>query len=517
MTEPWWKTAVVYQIYPRSFRDTTGDGVGDLRGIIEGLDHLEWLGVDAIWLSPVFRSPMVDHGYDVSDYCDVDPTFGSLADLDELIAGAHGRGIKVLLDWVPNHTSDQHPWFLASRSSRDDPKRGWYVWRDGSPGVPPNDWKRSFPPGEPAWSWDETTRAWFLHLFSPQQPDLNWDRADLRAAMHDTLRFWLDRGVDGFRMDVIHLIGKGDDLPELPPDQAGAPVPFIDVPATHEWLREIRKVLDSYPGERTSVGEVYLLDPDRVATYYGDDDELHLSFNFSPLYSRWRAASWARNIATTSAVLDEAGHWPTWVLSNHDNPRHRTRYGGDERIARAAAVLLLTLRGTPFLYAGEELGLEDADVPPERHVDPSGGRRDGCRAPIPWTPAPAHGWAGPDPWLPFPPEPAARNAETLRDDDTSILHLYRDLLAARRASPALQLGSIELLDAPDGTVVYERRHGDDARRIVISFTPEPRTVEPGSFEVERSSDAARAVREPFDGALAPYEAAILRPIVRRST
>ena len=388
-TEPWWKTAVVYQIYPRSFRDTTGDGVGDLRGIIDGLDHLAWLGVDALWLSPVFRSPMVDHGYDVSDYCDIDPVFGSLADMDELIDQAHQRGLKVLLDWVPNHTSDQHPWFLASRSSRDDPKRGWYVWRDGSPDERPNDWCRAFPPGEPAWSWDEPTQAWFLHLFTPEQPDLNWDHPDVRPAMLDTLRFWLDRGVDGFRMDVIHAIGKGDDLPELTPDEAKIVTGIIDVPKTHEHLREIRTVLDSYPGERTSVGEVFLLDPAQVAKYYGDDDELHLSFNFAPLFSRWRAASWARNVRTASEVLDDAGHWATWVLSNHDNPRHRTRYGGDERIARAAAVLLLTLRGTPFLYAGEELGLEDADVPPERHVDPSGGRRDGCRAPIPWTAEPA--------------------------------------------------------------------------------------------------------------------------------
>jgi alpha-glucosidase len=303
MTEPWWKTAVVYQIYPRSFRDTTGDGVGDLRGIIEGLDHLEWLGVDALWLSPVFRSPMVDHGYDVSDYCDIDPIFGSLADMDELIEQAHRRGLKVLLDWVPNHTSDQHPWFLASRSSRDDPKRGWYVWRDGTPDERPNNWARAFPPGEPAWSWDEVTEAWFLHVFAPEQPDLNWDQPDVRPAMLDTLRFWLDRGVDGFRMDVIHLIGKGDDLPDLSAEEANVVTGIIDVPKTHGHLRAIRAVLDSYPGDRTSVGEVFLLDPALVAKYYGDDDELHLSFNFAPLFSRWRAASWARNIRTASAVL----------------------------------------------------------------------------------------------------------------------------------------------------------------------------------------------------------------------
>ncbi|MET0901985.1 MAG: alpha-amylase family glycosyl hydrolase [Acidimicrobiales bacterium] len=510
-TEPWWKTAVVYQIYPRSFRDTTGDGVGDLRGIIDGLDHLEWLGVDALWLSPVFRSPMVDHGYDVSDYCDVDPIFGSLVDMDELVDRAHHRGLKVLLDWVPNHTSDQHPWFLASRSSRDDPKRGWYVWRDGSPDERPNDWCRAFPPGEPAWSWDEPTQAWFLHLFAPEQPDLNWDHPDVRPAMLDTLRFWLDRGVDGFRMDVVHAIGKGDDLPELTADEAKIVTGIIDVPKTHEHLREIRTLLDSYPGERTSVGEVFLLDPAQVAKYYGDDDELHLSFNFAPLFSRWRAASWARNVRTASEVLDDAGHWATWVLSNHDNPRHRTRYGGDERIARAAAVLLLTLRGTPFLYAGEELGLEDAFVPPERHVDPSGGRRDGCRAPIPWTAEPSHGWAGEDTWLPFPPEPETRNAATLRNDPGSILHLYRGLLALRRQSPALQLGTIEVLDSPDDVLMYERRLADDVRVVAISFRDTPISVSLGPVAVELSSDVERAGGAVLEDSLHPHEAVLLRP------
>jgi alpha-glucosidase len=508
---PWWQTAVVYQIYPRSFRDTNGDGVGDLRGILEGLDHLAWLGVDAIWLSPVFRSPMVDHGYDVSDYCDVDPIFGTLADLDELVAQAHARGIKVLLDWVPNHTSDQHPWFVASRSSRDDPKRDWYVWKDGPPDQRPNGWQRAFPPGEPAWSYDRATEAWFLHLFTPEQPDLNWDHPSVREAMLDTLRFWLDRGIDGFRMDVIHLIGKGADLPELNADEATVPVGIIDVPATHERLREIRAVLDGYDGDRVSVGEVFLLDPAQVATYYGDDDELHLSFNFAPLFSRWRAQSWRRNVATAGSVIDGDGHWPTWVLSNHDNERHRTRYGGDERIARAAAVLLLTLRGTPFLYAGEELGLEDAVVPPERHVDPSGGRRDGCRAPIPWTGDASHGWAGEDPWLPFPPDADVRNLAALRDDPTSILHLYRDLLAARHASPALQIGALELLDAPEDVLAYRRHRGDDERVVLISFVGEPLAVD--GFDhlmVERSSALDRPEGATLDGELLPHEAVLLR-------
>jgi alpha-glucosidase len=268
-------------------------------------------------------------------------------------------------------------------------------------------------------------------------------------------------------------------------------------------------VLDGYPGDRTSVGEVFLLDPAKVAAYYGDDDELHLSFNFAPLFSRWRAASWAHNIRTASDVLDDAGHWATWVLSNHDNPRHRTRYGGDERIARAAAVLLLTLRGTPFLYAGEELGLEDAIVPPERHVDPSGGRRDGCRAPIPWTVGPAHGWATADTWLPFPPEPDVRNAATLRDDPSSTLHLYRDLLALRRRTPALQLGAIEVLDSPDDVLVYERRHGDETWVAAISFGDVPIAVGLGDGTVELSSDPSRRAGDELEDGLHPYEAVLL--------
>jgi alpha-glucosidase len=311
-------------------------------------------------------------------------------------------------------------------------------------------------------------------------------------------------------MDVVHLIGKGDRLPELTPDEAKAPVAFIDVPATHDRLREIRAVLDEYPGDRTSVGEVYLLDPARVADYYGQGDELHLSFNFKPMFSRWRAASWARNIAETSQLLDRAGLWPTWVLSNHDNPRHRTRLGGDERIARAAAVLLLTLRGTPFLYAGEELGLEDADVPPERHVDPSGGRRDGCRAPIPWTPDPGHGWASTETWLPFPPEADRRNAAALLAEPASILHLYRALLSARRGSPALRLGTIEVLPAPDDVLVYRRASdAGDERLVAISFATQPVVVDLPDHVVELSSDPDRAVGDPVEGALRPYEAVLL--------
>ena len=507
MAEPWWKSAVVYQIYPRSFLDTDGDGVGDLEGIRRKLDYLRWLGVDAVWLSPFFPSPMADFGYDVSDYCDVDPLFGTLETFDALVAYAHDRDIRVIIDWVPNHTSDQHPWFVESRSSRDNPKRDWYVWREGAPDAPPNNWIANFT-GESAWTWDETTEQWYLHLFLPEQPDLNWNNDEVIAAMHETLRFWLDRGVDGFRMDVVHAIGKGRDLPDMPSnlDRVQQTL-FHDYERTHLLLRDMRKLLDSYDGDRMAVGEVYILSTAKVAEYYGDGDELHLAFNFPPLHAPWDASAWRRRI---ERVVDEFGPraaWPTWVLSNHDVIRHRTRYGGSEATARAAAVLLLTLRGTPFLYAGEELGLEDAVVPPERVVDPGG--RDPCRAPIPWEPVPPHGWPTDDTWLPFPPDPDTRNAETLTADTHSILHLYRRVLEARRASAALQLGDFSLLDAPDGVIAFERTAVGDRRVVVVNFRAEPMTVPLANLTVELASDGTGEGAR-YSGTMPASGAAILR-------
>lgn len=508
---PWWKSAVCYQIYPRSFCDTNGDGIGDLEGVRRHLDHLAWLGVDLLWLSPFYPSPMADFGYDVSDYCDVHPLFGTLDDFDALLLDAHARDIRVIIDWVPNHSSVEHPWFVESRSSRDNPKRDWYVWRDPKPdGSPPNNWIRSWS-SEPAWTLDETTGQYYLHLFLPEQPDLNWANPELQAAMHDTLRFWLDRGVDGFRMDVIHCIGKDPALPDDPPDLAAlSHVPLNNRPETHALLRDIRAVLDSYPGDRTAVGEVYLFDTAMVATYYGHDDELPLNFNFPPLYTNWDATRWRKQIARAEHELNPFDAWPTWVLSNHDNARHRTRFGGSEARARAAAVMLLTLRGTPFLYAGEEIGLEDAQVPVEREVDPGG--RDGCRAPMPWDATDTHGWGAADPWLPWPPEPDVRNVATQAGDPSSILHLYRRLLVARNASPALHTGALTLLaDLPEGVLGYVRRSESepDERTVLINFTPDAITVDGmvGTIEVSATGNAEG---EPFAGTLAPDEAVILK-------
>lgn len=510
MTEPWWKSAVVYQIYPRSFDDTDGDGIGDLQGIRRRLDHLVWLGVDAIWLSPFYPSPMEDFGYDVSDYCDVDPIFGTLADFDALVADAHERGLKVIVDWVPNHSSDRHPWFQEARSSRTNPKRDWYVWREPTPdGAPPNNWVGTFVEEAPAWTLDPATDQWYLHLFLPEQPDLNWRNPEVVAAMHDVLRFWLDRGVDGFRMDVLHAIGKHPDLVDDAPELLPIPHSALNHhESTYELVRGLRSVLEEYPGDRMMVGEVFLLDTAMVATYYDGGRGLHLSFNFPPLFAPWDAGVWRAQVEAVAREIEPQG-WPSWVLSNHDQKRHRTRYGSEAR-ARAAAVLLLGLKGTPFLYAGEELGLEDAVVPADRVVDPGG--RDGCRAPIPWDAPPTHGWATADAWLPWPPEADTRNAEALRADEGSILHLYRRLLAERRGSEALRVGDQELLTAPEGVLAWDREAGDDRRRLLVNFTDAAVDVEAltRGWLVAVSTDGADE-GGPAPTALAGDRAVVLRP------
>jgi alpha-glucosidase len=498
---------VVYQIYPRSFRDTTGNGVGDLTGIRRQLDHLAWLGIDAVWLSPIFRSPMADFGYDVADYTDVDPVFGDLEDLDRLVAAAHERGIGVWLDWVPNHTSDQHRWFQASRSSREDPQRDWYVWRDPAPdGGPPNNWVEHFDHTSPAWTFDEATGQYYLHQFLPEQPDLNWDNPEVRAAMHDVLRFWKGRGIDGFRADVVHLIGKDLTLPDDPPEmlpvgRAG----YHDLDVTFDHLRGIREVLDEEPSA-VMVGEVNLPDAARVVRYVGDD-RLHLAFHFGLIYAPWDAASWRETIRYVDDRFAEVGRWPAWVVGNHDTVRPATRLGG-EVATRAAALILLTLRGVPFLYAGDEFGLEDAAIPKERVVDPGG--RDGCRAPIPWAPEVGHGWAG-APWLPWPQAPQARNAETERNDPRSVLHLHRRLLAARRASVALRRGRLEVFEPHGQVLAYHREADGDTRLILVSYTDETLHLEiEGDWTIEVGSLDAEEDR-PFTGDLAAGEALLLRP------
>ena len=483
----WWQTAVIYQIYPRSFQDSTGNGVGDLGGVIERLDYLAGtLGIDGIWLSPFFPSPMKDFGYDVSDYCDVEPLFGDLAAFDRLVAEAHARGIKVIIDWVPNHTSDEHPWFVESRSSRDNPKRDWYVWRDAKPdGSPPNNWEADF--GGIAWEWDDTTGQYYLHSFLKEQPDLNWRNPEVEAAMLDTLRFWLDRGVDGFRIDVAHRIMKDPDLADNPPAARASgspPVRAYDAqlhvndrghPDVHEAFRRIRAVLDEYDPPRFSIGEIHEYDWKTWASYYGSNlDGLHMPFNFAILETPWTAKDVGTLVESVEAAVP-VGAWPNYVLGNHDEVRIATRLGVEQ--TRIAAMLLLTLRGTPTLYYGDEIGLEQADIPPELQQDPWGRNvpgkgRDGCRTPMQWSAAVGAGFTQPavQPWLAFSDDLWSRNVETQMAEPNSILHLYRQLLALRRAEPAMQVGAYQSLRTVPGVLAYLRDDGLSRLAVLLNFT-----------------------------------------------
>ncbi|MDA0165265.1 alpha-amylase family glycosyl hydrolase [Solirubrobacter ginsenosidimutans] len=505
MSEPaWWQRGAIYQIYPRSFADANGDGVGDLAGIAAHLDHLQALAVEAIWLSPIFTSPMADFGYDVADYCDVDPVFGTLADLDALIAACHARDIKLVLDWVPNHSSDQHPWFKESRSSRENPKRDWYTWRDGKDGGPPNDWESVFKACGPAWTLDETTGQYYLHSFMPEQPDLNWENPEVVAAMHDTLRFWMDRGVDGLRLDAIAKIAKDP----LLRDQEGASRRHDeDWESIHEHLRGIRRVIDEYD-DRMLVGEVALQDLHRVVGYLESGDQLHLAHNFVFIDQAWDADTYATSIADFEALAEEAA-WPAWFLSNHDNPRPATRFDHDglgAQRARAILVMLYALRGTPFIFQGEELGLPNATIPADRIVDVDG--RDPERAPIPWTPeAPGHGFTtAADAWLPFVDDALTLNAQTQAEDPDSTLQLARAIARLRAKSPTLQTGAQQPYDAGPDILAWTREGEDERLLVAVNFSDRelPLQVE---GELVLSSDPGRNA---VSASLAPSEALILR-------
>jgi alpha-glucosidase len=443
--QPWWQRAVLYQVYIRSFADSDGDGVGDLRGLTERLDYLDWLGVDALWLSPVAVSPDKDWGYDVVDYNDVQPVFGGLAALDQLIAQAAARDIRVVIDLVPNHTSDRHPWFENARASRDSPRRDWYVWANPKPdGSPPNNWRSAFGDGS-AWTMDERTGQYYLHNFLPEQPDLNWWNEDVRAAFDAILRFWLERGIAGFRIDVAHGIVKDRELRDNPDPAISTYNANRD--DVHEVFRRWRRIVDEYEPARILLGETWVTELDRLARFYGSgEDELHLAFNFPYALSPLEAATLRGVVEATEAALPQLA-WPVWMLSNHDLPRFPTRMaGGDQRKTRAALLLLLTLRGTPVLYYGDELGMPQAAVPLERERDMAG--RDGARTPMPWN----GDWH--DPWLPLVRDVAPVSAQ--REDPGSLLSFCRDLIARRKANPDLLEESYESLPAPDGVWAFRR-------------------------------------------------------------
>ncbi len=513
----WWKSGTIYQIYPRSFQDSDGDGVGDLKGIEARLDHLVALGVDAVWISPIFPSPMRDFGYDVADYCGIDPRFGTLADFDDLLAAAHARGLKLLLDFVPNHSSTDHPWFQESRSSRDNPKRDWYIWRDPSPaGSPPNNWISDF--GGSAWEYDATTGQYYYHAFLKEQADLNWRNPDLRAAMMDALRFWFDRGVDGFRIDVLWHMVKHADFPDNPANPAYLPdmgamhsvlqLHSTDQPEVHAIAAEMRAIADGYDGDRVLIGEIYL-PVERLMHYYGlDAPEVHLPFNFQLIDAPWHARQLAQLIADYEAALPPGG-WPNWVLGNHDRPRIATRVG--EAQTRVAAVLLLTLRGTPTIYYGDELGLTDVAIPPDKVQDPRelrepglGLGRDPVRTPMPWNASDNAGFSTAEPWLPLNPDWPTRNVAAQAADPGSMLALHRDLLALRRKHAALAIGDFRLIEAEGDVLAYERRHDDE--RIVIALnlgdTPQRFALPPGNILLTTAP-----ARDP--GTLAPNAAVIL--------
>lgn len=486
MTRPWWHGAVLYQVYPRSFQDSDGDGIGDLRGITARLPYFVELGVDAIWISPIFPSPMADFGYDVADYCGIDPRFGTLGDFDDLLARAHELGLKVLLDFVPNHSSDQHPWFVESRSSRDNPKRDWYLWRDPAPGGgPPNNWISDF--GGPAWEYDAATGQYYSHAFLREQPDLNWRNPDLRAAMIDVLRFWFDRGVDGFRIDVLWHMVKHADFPDNPPNPDFAEgmgemwrvlqLHSTDQPEVHDIAAEMRAVADSY-GNRLLIGEIYL-PVGKLMTYYGSADApgVHLPFNFQLIDAPWHPRALATLIEAYELALPEGG-WPNWVLGNHDRPRAATRFG--ERQARVAAMLNLTLRGTPTIYYGDEIGIADVAIPADRVADPrelrepgKGLGRDPVRTPMAWDASANGGFTAGEPWLPLHPDWPARNVAAQRGDGGSIWSLHRDLIALRRSTPALSIGDWRPVYADDAVLAYERRESDARVLVALNLTAEP--------------------------------------------
>ncbi len=527
----WWQEAVFYHIYLRSFSDSDGDGLGDLPGLINRLDHLKGqpssLGVDAIWLSPFYPSPDKDFGYDVADYCAVDPRYGSMEDFDRLIEEAHQRGIRILIDLVFNHSSDQHAWFQESSSSRESSKHDWYIWRDArSENRPPNNWASIF--GGKAWEWNKQRQQFYYHMFLPEQPDLNWRNAEVQEAMMNVVRFWLERGVDGFRLDVFNLWFKHEDMPDNPKKlglrgyERQNHLYDIDQPEMHPALQRFRRILDDY-GERTSVGE--FLGPDlETAASYCHDKELHMAFNFNFTWCPWKPSAFHQAILKWEAALSDEG-WPCYVLSNHDGPRrHISRYGGrhPDKIGKVAASMLLTLRGTPFLYYGEEIGMPDMPLKRSQLKDPISRKywpihsRDQGRAPMQWDDTINAGFSYGNPWLPVHPEYRGRNVAGQINAPHSMLSFYRNLIRLRRRTPALQLGSYLPLQrkAKDG-LLYLRHHSSGDALIGLNFKSKPirmrfdREPTSASWTLAMSSDPnSNAKISNGELELSPFEAVI---------
>ncbi len=490
----WWQTGIIYQVYPRSFQDTNGDGIGDLQGVIQRLDYLQWLGIQAVWLSPVYPSPMADFGYDISDYKDIHPLFGTMSDFDELLTQVHNRGMKLILDFVPNHTSDQHPWFVESRSSKNNSKRNWYIWRDAKEGGGlPNNWLSVF--GGSAWEWDEPTKQYYYHAFLKEQPDLNWRNPEVQQAMFDTMRFWLDKGVDGFRVDVMWHLMKDELLRDEPVNihygqhmatyERLLHVYSTDQPEVHAIVRMMRGVLDGY-SERMMIGEVYL-PIQKLVGYYGTNNTgAHLPFNFQLIALPWDARQIAAAVDEYEGALPPDS-WPNWVLGNHDQPRVTSRVGLQQ--ARVAALLLLTLRGTPTIYYGDEIAMRDVAIPVEEVQDPQGLNmpdknlsRDPARTPMQWDSTDNAGFTQGRPWLRIHRSYARENVAVERDDQYSMLSLYKKMIVLRRQEPSLRIGTYTPVYADQQVMAYIRQAGNSNRfLIVLNFSNRPCYFTPAGF------------------------------------
>ncbi len=492
--QPWWQKGVIYQIYPRSFLDTTGNGIGDLRGIIKKLDYLEELGVSGLWLCPIFPSPMYDFGYDTSDYYNIEPLFGSMDLFQEMLLTARKKNIRIILDLALNHTSHLHPWFIESSSSRNNTRSDWYIWANPRPPRrPPNNWKSVF--GGSAWTWSEKRKQYYLHSFTPEQPDLNWRNPDVKKELYNIIRFWLEKGADGFRLDVVDFFLKDDRLRSNPlcigrrPYEMQKHIYDKNRPETIEIMREIRSLVDLYP-HKLALGEVAERNTEIAASYYGPaSDGLHLNFNFDFLEQPWKAKAFQVSIEDWEKLLG-TGNWPVYTLSNHDVPRHFSRYGNCQNRARAAAGMVLTLKGTPVIYYGEELGMPQGRIPRAQIRDPVGKRywpfhpgRDGSRTPMQWDDSPNAGFTDANPWLPVNPNFPRVNVADQKKDPQSLYHFYRRLIKFRNSSNALQSGIIRFTNPSNSSVLaYQRKVPGENLLILINFSSRDQPVElPSKF------------------------------------
>jgi alpha-glucosidase len=488
--EVWWQRGIIYQIYPLSYMDSNGDGYGDLPGIMSRLDYLQWLGVGAIWLSPIYPSPMADFGYDISDYTAIHPFFGSMADFDRLLAASHARGLKLILDFVPNHTSDRHPWFIESRSSRDSPKRNWYIWQDMGPdGEAPNNWLSFF--GGSAWEWDEESGQYYYHAYLKEQPDLNWRNPEVQHAMFQVMRFWLDKGVDGFRLDALPHLLKDKDLRDNPPNpdyQEGETYPYkrllpvydSNLPEIHVLLTRIRQVLDEYSA-RLLIGEIYL-PINELVNYYGlsENEGINLPYNFQLIQLPWKAADIFAGINKYEASLPPFG-WPSWVLGNHDKSRVTSRLGPAQ--ARIAAILLLTLRGTPTMYYGDELGMEDVPIPPDlardpvqKHYPDKNYGRDPARTPMQWNAEKQAGFSPVKTWLPLPDNYRQVNVERAKADPASLLNFYHRLIQLRQGEHAFRLGKYIPVTEENNILAFIREYEGKRWLVAVNMAHGPASL-----------------------------------------